>query len=95
MQPQRCGGPAKRDGKQRMPVITAVISGLNLGSIEPRSAIREGIAKCAGVQDAAIRAPISVPTLAAAIPTGIATIVVCIGEKPSESNVAYWRRLSA
>jgi hypothetical protein len=50
-----------------IPVTAAAISTLNLGSIMAKSAIKEGMAKCLGVQAAATRAPMSVPAPAVAI----------------------------
>ena len=50
-----------------IPITTAAISTLNLGSITPRSAIKEGMAKCFGVEAAATRAPIGVPAPAVAV----------------------------
>jgi hypothetical protein len=94
MQPPCSGGHAECNGNAT-PITTTAISKSKLGSIAPRSAIREGMAKWLGEQVTAIRAPMSVPAPAAAIPMAIPTIVVCIGEKPSASSIAYWRRLSA
>jgi hypothetical protein len=95
MQPQRCGGPAKRDSKQRhasyhcrdkraKPGLDRAQIGHKGRHCEMRRCAEcgyQGADKCADAR--------------CAIPTGIPTLVVCIGEKPSESNVAYWRHLSA
>ena len=50
-----------------IPITTAAVSILKLGWITPRSAIKEGIAKCFGAQAAATRAPIGVPAPAVAV----------------------------